>query len=119
MTSMNFNEVIFRHVKVFDLLNYDIVHTMDYPSPILSLGVLVWFFLLYFHFNEISLKINSKFKPQDESIYVGMSDGLLSIKERKKPEDFIMSQRKQQKSEKFNPYRYASPNFVNSSVRNI
>ena len=48
-----------------------------------------------------------------------MSDGLLSIKERKKPEDFIMSQRKQQKSEKFNPYRYASPNFVNSSVRNI
>ena len=30
-----------RHVKVFDLLNYNLVHTIDYPSPILSLGVLV------------------------------------------------------------------------------
>jgi len=30
-----------RHVKVFDLLNYDLVHTIDYPSPILSLGILV------------------------------------------------------------------------------
>ena len=45
-----------------------------------------------------------------------MSDGLLSIKERKKPEDFVALQKKQQKAEKFNPYRYASPNFVNSSV---
>ena len=31
-----------RHVKVFDLLNYDLVHTIDYPSPILSLGILVF-----------------------------------------------------------------------------
>lgn len=30
-----------RHVKVFDLLNYDLVHTIDYPSPILSMGLLV------------------------------------------------------------------------------
>ena len=45
-----------------------------------------------------------------------MSDGLLSIKERKKSDEFIAMQRKQQKSEKFNPYRYSSPNFVNSSV---
>jgi U3 small nucleolar RNA-associated protein 15 len=30
-----------RHVKVFDLLNYDLVHTIDYPSPILSLAILV------------------------------------------------------------------------------
>ncbi len=30
-----------RHVKVFDLLNYDLVHTIDYPSPILSMGILV------------------------------------------------------------------------------
>jgi hypothetical protein len=45
-----------------------------------------------------------------------MSDGLLSIKERKKSDEFVAMQRKQQKSEKFNPYRYSSPNFVNSSV---
>ena len=30
-----------RHVKVFDLVNYDLVHTIDYPSSVLSLGVLV------------------------------------------------------------------------------
>lgn len=30
-----------RHVKVFDLINYDLVHTIDYPSPILSMGILV------------------------------------------------------------------------------
>ena len=45
-----------------------------------------------------------------------MSDGLLSIKERKKPDDIVAFQKKQKKAEKFNPYRYASPNFVNSSV---
>jgi U3 small nucleolar RNA-associated protein 15 len=30
-----------RHVKVFDLVNYDLVHTIDYPSSILSLAVMV------------------------------------------------------------------------------
>ena len=45
-----------------------------------------------------------------------MSDGLLSIKERKKPDDIVAFQKKQKKAEQFNPYRYASPNFINSSV---
>jgi U3 small nucleolar RNA-associated protein 15 len=30
-----------RHIKVFDLVNYDIVNTIDYPSSILSLAVSV------------------------------------------------------------------------------
>ncbi|EDO31974.1 predicted protein [Nematostella vectensis] len=49
-----------RNVKVYDLQDYKVVHSMDYPSPILSLAV----------------------SPDDSHIVVGMSDGLLSIKHR-------------------------------------
>lgn len=30
-----------RHVKIYDIQDYTVVHSMDYPSPILSLGVSV------------------------------------------------------------------------------
>lgn len=77
-----------RHVKVFDLLNYDLVQTIDYPSPILSMGIL----------------------PEDKSLYVGMSDGLLSIRERKTRSDNMKEAKK-----KYNPYKYISPSIINSS----
>jgi hypothetical protein len=44
-----------------------------------------------------------------------MSDGLLSIQERK-DNDKIELMRKQNKNEKYNPYKYNSPNLVNSAV---
>ncbi|XP_028406892.1 U3 small nucleolar RNA-associated protein 15 homolog [Dendronephthya gigantea] len=49
-----------RHVKIYDVKDYKVVHSIHYPSPILSVG--------------ISLN--------DKHIVVGMSDGLLSIKYR-------------------------------------
>ncbi|RDD45049.1 U3 small nucleolar RNA-associated protein 15-like protein [Trichoplax sp. H2] len=49
-----------RHVKIYDIKDYKVVHSMDYSSPITSLGI----------------------SPDDSHLVVGMSDGLLSIKER-------------------------------------
>lgn len=46
-----------RHVKIYDVKNYHVVHTMDFSSPILSVGI----------------------ADDDSTLAVGMSDGLLSI----------------------------------------
>lgn len=51
-----------RHVKIYDVRDYTVVHSMDYPSPILSLAV----------------------SPDDTHIVTGMSNGFLSIKYRLK-----------------------------------
>jgi len=51
-----------RHVKIYDIQDYTVVHSMDYPSPILSLGV----------------------SPDDTHLVAGMSNGFLSIKYRLK-----------------------------------
>lgn len=48
-----------------------------------------------------------------------MSDGLLSIKERKKYDpnsDTYRETHKHKKSNTFNPYKYVSPNLVSSQV---
>jgi len=49
-----------KHVKVYDSATLDVVASLDYPSPILSVAV----------------------SPNDATIAVGMTDGLLSIKRR-------------------------------------
>uniref|UniRef100_A0A3Q4I0D9 U3 small nucleolar RNA-associated protein 15 homolog n=1 Tax=Neolamprologus brichardi TaxID=32507 RepID=A0A3Q4I0D9_NEOBR len=54
-----------RHVKVYNTTNYKVVHNFDYAASILSLGL----------------------APDDESIVVGMTNSILSIKHRKKQED--------------------------------
>ncbi|CAL1614903.1 unnamed protein product [Knipowitschia caucasica] len=54
-----------RHVKVYNTTTYKVVHNFDYAASILSLGL----------------------APNDESIVVGMTNGILSIKHRKGPED--------------------------------
>ncbi|CAD7084700.1 unnamed protein product [Hermetia illucens] len=46
-----------RHVKVYDVATYQQVHNMDFPNSILSLGV----------------------APEDQTLVVGMVDGLVSI----------------------------------------
>lgn len=51
-----------RHVKIYDIQDYTVVHSMDYPAPILSLGV----------------------SPDDTHLVAGMSSGFLSIKYRLK-----------------------------------
>ncbi|TPX49459.1 hypothetical protein SeMB42_g01569 [Synchytrium endobioticum] len=48
------------HVKVYNLQDYKVVHSIKYPSPILSLGV----------------------SPDDTRLVVGMNNGLLSIRQR-------------------------------------
>ncbi|XP_017267728.1 U3 small nucleolar RNA-associated protein 15 homolog isoform X1 [Kryptolebias marmoratus] len=54
-----------RHVKVYSTTNYKVVHNFDYAAAILSLAL----------------------APKDESIVVGMSNSILSIKHRKNPEE--------------------------------
>ena len=36
---------VYRHVKVYDVASYKLVATMDYPVPILSMGVSVGLFI--------------------------------------------------------------------------
>ncbi|CAB1320268.1 unnamed protein product [Coregonus sp. 'balchen'] len=54
-----------RHVKVYNTTNYKVVHNFDYAASILSLAL----------------------APDDESVVVGMTNGVLSIKHRKSPEE--------------------------------
>jgi len=51
------------HVKIYDVATYQSVHTINYASPILSVGA----------------------APDDSSVAVGMTDGSLSIQQRSKP----------------------------------
>ncbi|KRZ21830.1 U3 small nucleolar RNA-associated protein 15 -like protein, partial [Trichinella pseudospiralis] len=50
-----------RHIKVYDLNSFSNVHSMEYPSPILSFDI----------------------KSDDRYLVVGMNSGLVSFKERK------------------------------------
>ncbi|XP_035213494.1 U3 small nucleolar RNA-associated protein 15 homolog [Stegodyphus dumicola] len=50
-----------RHIKIYDVTSYEVVHTLNYSSPILSVAA----------------------APEDKVVAVGMTDGLLSIKHRK------------------------------------
>uniref|UniRef100_A0A3Q1EKN6 U3 small nucleolar RNA-associated protein 15 homolog n=1 Tax=Acanthochromis polyacanthus TaxID=80966 RepID=A0A3Q1EKN6_9TELE len=54
-----------RHVKVYSTTNYKAVHNFDYAASILSLAL----------------------APDDQSIVVGMTNSMLSIKHRKSPEE--------------------------------
>ncbi|KAI8340753.1 WD40-repeat-containing domain protein [Chlamydoabsidia padenii] len=48
------------HVKIYNVQDYKVVHSMKYPAPILSVGI----------------------SPNDTHIAVGMANGLLSIRQR-------------------------------------
>lgn len=64
-----------RHVKIYDTMTYQVVHTLDYPSPILSLAV----------------------APEDKVVAAGTTNALLSIRHQKRP-----VQQKEQKFKKRN-----------------
>lgn len=52
-----------RHVKIYDAITYQVVHTLDFPSPILSIAI----------------------SPEDKIITAGMTNGLISISHQKQP----------------------------------
>lgn len=60
-----------RHVKVYDLVDYRVVHTMVYPAPIVKLGI----------------------SKDDQVLAVAMTDGLLSVQHRQ-PEKQLNSKPK-------------------------
>ncbi|CAO3587582.1 unnamed protein product [Absidia cylindrospora] len=68
VTSLAFNNTATRiltgsldqHVKIYNVEDYKVVHSMKYPAPILSVGI----------------------SPDDTHIAVGMANGLLSIRQR-------------------------------------
>lgn len=49
-----------RHIKIYDLGNYEVVHTLTYPAPILSFAI----------------------SPDDNCLAVGMTSGLFSMQRR-------------------------------------
>lgn len=67
-----------RHVKVYNTTSYTVVHNFDYAAAILSLAL----------------------APDDESIVVGMTNSILSIKHRKHTEESkeIMNQQRRRPS---------------------
>ncbi|GFQ79209.1 u3 small nucleolar RNA-associated protein 15 homolog [Trichonephila clavata] len=52
-----------RHVKIYDITSYEVVHTLTYPSPILSVAV----------------------AHDDKAVAVGMADGIFSLRQMKTP----------------------------------
>ncbi|KAJ8405673.1 hypothetical protein AAFF_G00316530 [Aldrovandia affinis] len=54
-----------RHVKVYNTTNYKVVHNFDYAASILSVAL----------------------APEDAALVVGMTNGVLSVKHRKSPEE--------------------------------
>lgn len=69
-----------RHVKIYDLSTYKVVHTLDYPNAVLSLGV----------------------SNNDETVVAGLVDGLVSM--RRMEED----QNQTKQSKKVVSYKYSS-----------
>ncbi|XP_023223481.1 U3 small nucleolar RNA-associated protein 15 homolog [Centruroides sculpturatus] len=64
-----------RHVKIYDVLTYQVVHTLDFPSPLLSIAI----------------------SPKDKIITGGMTNGLISISHQK---SLIESEKKVRKKGK-------------------
>lgn len=60
-----------RHVKFYDVVDYKVVHSMEYPSSILSLAI----------------------APDDSLVAVGMTDGLLSVQHRKEDDGSEMKRK--------------------------
>ncbi|POI29723.1 hypothetical protein CIB84_006527, partial [Bambusicola thoracicus] len=63
-----------RHVKIYSTTSYKVVHSFNYATSILSLAL----------------------SPEDETIIVGMTNGVLNVKHRKPEESKEKSQKKRQ-----------------------
>lgn len=79
-----------RHVKVYNVSTYQPVHTFDYPNSILSVGI----------------------SPNDDTMVVGMVDGLISV--RRRAMEVAVSEKVAKKKTN---YRFAGDNYrLNSHV---
>ncbi|XP_060065526.1 U3 small nucleolar RNA-associated protein 15 homolog [Ylistrum balloti] len=67
-----------RHVKIYDLSSYQVVHTLDYPGTLTAVAV----------------------SPDDNLLVVGTAEGLVSIQKRK-PEDEVMPKKKKVQNSRF------------------
>jgi len=45
-----------RHVKIYDVASYEVVHTLNYPNAVLSVGVSVSIHIIVFIYTFLSLK---------------------------------------------------------------
>lgn len=61
-----------RHVKIYDISTFKVVHTLDYPNAILSLAI----------------------SKSDDTVVAGMVDGLVSIRRREEPAEVVKPERK-------------------------
>ncbi|GBL76631.1 U3 small nucleolar RNA-associated protein 15 [Araneus ventricosus] len=75
-----------RHIKIYDVTSYEVVHTLNYPSPILSIAV----------------------APDDKAVGVGMTDGLFSLRHMKAPK---AAEETKQKKSTFYQYRLYGTDF--------
>lgn len=64
-----------RHVKVYDLKSYEVVHTLDYPNGVLSLGV----------------------SENDETVVAGLVDGLVCIRRMEEDQKKNVEEKKEKK----------------------
>ncbi|XP_015602951.1 U3 small nucleolar RNA-associated protein 15 homolog [Cephus cinctus] len=71
-----------RHVKIYDAGTYKVVHTLDYPNAVLSIGI----------------------SSNDETIVAGMVDGLISVRRREDDAKEAKPRRKKMS------YRYSAEN---------
>ncbi|KAM7287111.1 U3 small nucleolar RNA-associated protein 15 homolog [Ixodes scapularis] len=78
-----------RHVKIFDVATYQVVHSLDYPSPVLSLDI----------------------SPQDQVLVVGMTSGLISVQRRKSDQQKEPSLKRKRTTSYFQT-THADPGFV-------
>ncbi|KAK3791180.1 hypothetical protein RRG08_025034 [Elysia crispata] len=81
-----------KHVKVYDVASYQVVHTLSYPGPILSHAV----------------------SPDDELLVVGMADKLLSIQRRKKAAENGSEQAQHRRSSRLKGQGHMARSFVPS-----
>lgn len=70
-----------RHIKIYDVTSYEVVHSLNYPSPILSVAV----------------------ATDDKAVAVGMSDGIFSLRRMKAPKP---SKNLKQEKSPFYQYRF-------------
>jgi len=77
-----------RHAKIYDVQSYQVVHTLDFPSPVLSLGI----------------------TPDDFTVVAGMANGLVSMQHRQTPAEaralLPASEQSRKERQKSGAYRF-------------
>ncbi|GFT97068.1 u3 small nucleolar RNA-associated protein 15 homolog [Nephila pilipes] len=82
-----------RHIKIYDVTSYEVVHSLNYPSPILSVAV----------------------APDDKAVAVGMTDRIFSLRQMNPPK---LPKESKQKKSKFYQYGSYGTDF-NPTDRNV